>query len=211
MGQLLVIRHGETEWNREEVFRGRVDVGLSARGRRQAELVAGTLRGTPIEAVYSSPLARARDTAGPVGESKGLRVVLDERLVDMNFGEWEGRARAEIESGQPELYRRWMEEPEHFRAPGGESLPEVVARAWPALEEIGARHAQGVAVVLSHRVVCKLVLCKAMGVGEAGFWRVRVETASISALETAGRKWVVTQVNDTHHLAALGSADRADF
>ncbi len=108
-------------------------------------------------------------------------------------------------------YRTWLTEPARFRAPGGESLSEVLARAWPAVEEIAAKHAEEVAMLVSHRVVCKLLLCAAFGVGEAGFWKVRVDTASVSTLAATEGRWVVARVNDTHHLAELGAADRSDF
>ncbi len=211
MGEILVIRHGETAWNREEVFRGRADVPLSERGREQARLLAEAVREQPVRAVYSSPLARARETAAPLAEALGLEVTLDNRLIDMSFGEWEGRPRAEVEKEESGLYQTWLTEPARFRAPGGESLSDVLARAWPALEEIAARHAEAAAAVVSHRVVCKLLLCAALGVGEASFWRVRVDTASVSTLSAADGGWVVARVNDTHHLAGLGEGDRSDF
>ena len=209
MGEVVLIRHGETAWNRDEVFRGRADVPLSERGREQARLLAGALAGRAIEAVYSSPLSRARETAAPVAEAKGLEVVVEDRLVDMSFGEWEGVPRAEVEERWVELYEMWVRDPGGFRAPGGESLADVLARAWPAMEEIAGRH--GVAAVVSHRVVCKVVVCEALGSGAAGFWRVRVDTASVSVLEQDERGWVVTRVNDTHHLRGLGEGDRGDF
>jgi len=209
MGEILLIRHGETAWNREEIFRGRADVPLSERGREQARLLAKALGGSPVEAVYSSPLSRARETAGPTARALGLEVVVDERLVDMSFGEWEGKPRAEVEQKWPELYEMWATKPEGFRGPGGESLGEVMARAWPALEEIASR--QEAAAVVSHRVVCKVLLCEALGSGTAGFWRVRVDTGSASVLERGEAGWVVTRVSDTRHLRGLGEGERVDF
>ncbi len=211
MGGIFVIRHGETAWNREEIYRGRLDVALSERGRQQARLLADALRDEPIRAVFSSPLSRTRETAKPLAEALGLGVSIDERLIDMSFGEWEGRPRAEVARAEPDLHHTWLTQPARFRAPGGESLSDVLARAWPALQEIAERHAEGGAAVVSHRVVCKLLLCAGLGVGEAGFWRVRVDTASVSLLEASGGLWAVARVNETHHLAALGEGDRSDF
>ena len=211
MGEILVIRHGETAWNREEVFRGRADVPLSERGREQARLLAEAVREQPVRAVYSSPLARARETAAPLAQALGLELTIDERMIDMSFGDWEGRPRAEVEKEQPGPYQTWLTEPARFRAPGGESLSDVLARAWPALQEIAERHAEDAAAVVSHRVVCKVLLCAALGVGEAGFWRVRVDTASVSTLSADDDRWVVARMNDTHHLWSLGSTDQSDF
>jgi len=211
MGEVLIIRHGETAWNREKVFRGRADVPLSERGREQARLLAEALKEARIEAICSSPLGRANETAAPLAGTLGIQVVTDERLTDMSFGAWEGRARAEIEAAEPELYRLWQDAPGQFRAPDGESLSEVLARAWPAFEEIARRHASGRAAIVSHRVVCKLLLCMAIGIGEAGFWRVRVDTASVSAVARSERGWVVTRLNDTHHLRGIRETLTADF
>jgi len=211
MGQVILIRHGETGWNREEVFRGRADVELSERGREQARLLSGVLRAEPIEAVYSSPLSRAAETARPLAEALELHVVADERLTDMSFGEWEGRPRAEVEQADAPRYRTWLAEPQMFRAPDGESLADVLSRAWPALGEIAARHRDACVAVVSHRVVCKLLLCAALGAGEAAFWRVRLDTASISRLHTSDDHWVVTSLNDTHHLTEIGEEDQSDF
>jgi probable phosphoglycerate mutase len=211
MGEVLIIRHGETAWNREEVFRGRADVSLSERGREQARSLADALRDARIEAIYSSPLLRATETAAPLASQRGLQIVTDKRLIDMSFGRWEGRAGSEVELAEPELYRLWHEAPEQFRAPGGESLSEVLARGWPAFGEINSRHENACAAIVSHRVVCKLLLCAAIGVGEAGFWRLRVDTASVSAIGNSNDGWVVTRLNDTHHLRGIGEALTADF
>jgi len=211
MAEILLIRHGETEWNRREVFRGRADVPLSAKGEKQAKLLAEALRSSGLQAVYSSPLARARQTAKPLAETLGVAIQTDERLTDMSFGRWEGRPRADVEKDDPDLYRTWFTEPQRFRAPDGESLADVIARAWPAMGEIALRHRGGCAAIVTHRVVCKILLCTALGAGEAAFWRVRIDTASISALVAGDDLWVVTRLNDTHHLEAIGEEDRSDF
>lgn len=211
MGEVLLIRHGETQWNREVIWRGRADVPLGDRGREQARLLAEAWAARPIGAIYSSPLARARETAEPLAAAAGLAVQIDERLVDMSFGEWEGQPLADVQARWPDLYQTWRSRPGEFRAPGGESLAEVAGRAWPALEEMAARHAEQTVALVSHRVVCKLLLCAALGAGEAGFWRVWLDTASVSLLEREAEGWVVRGVNDTHHLSALGAGDAADF
>ena len=211
MGEVFLIRHGETEWNREAMFRGRTDISLSERGLEQATLLSYQMAGGRVEAVYSSPLSRARETAEVVAKALGFGVTVDDRLVDMSFGEWEGKTGQEAEERWPDLYRLWNEEPSACRPPGGESLEEVLARAWPAMEEIAARHGSGRAAVVSHRVVCKLLVCGALGVGVGGFWRVRVDTASVSLLEHGERGWQVKRLNDTCHLDGLGAGEQRDF
>jgi broad specificity phosphatase PhoE len=211
MTRILVIRHGETQWNIEKVFRGRADVPLSDRGREQARLTGQALASARLAAVYSSPLTRARDTAEAVAASQGLAVSVDQRLVDMSFGEWEGKPLPQVESAWPDLYRAWLTSPALFRAPGGESLPQVRARAWSLVEEVAHRHARGGVALVSHRVPCKLIMCCALGAGEAQFWRLRLDTASVSVIERSGEQWVVTRLNDTHHLRTIGEEEGADF
>ncbi len=169
------------------------------------------MKGSGLQAVYTSPLSRARETARPLAEAAGVEVQVEEGLVDMSFGRWEGRPRAQVEQEDPALYQTWLTQPERFRAPEGETLSEVVARAWPAMGDIAARHQGGRAAIMTHRVVCKVLLCAALGAGEAAFRRVRVDTASISLLHASDDLWVVTQLNDTHHLQAIGEGDRSDF
>jgi broad specificity phosphatase PhoE len=209
MGEVYLIRHGETAWNLDQVFRGRADIPLSERGQQQAQLLGQALAERPVAAVYSSPLSRARETAAPLAEELGLEVLVDERLVDMSFGEWEGLSVTDVEQRWPELHEVWTRTPAAFSAPGGETLSAVLARSRAAFEEISERHP--VAAIVSHRVICKLLLCHALGVGEKGFWRVRLDTASVSVVENDGEDRVVTGINDRHHLAPLGEADRRDF
>ncbi len=211
MAEILLIRHGETEWNRREVFRGRADVPLSARGREQARLLGEALRGSGVQAVYTSPLSRARQTADPLADALGIEVRTDERLLDMSFGRWESRPRGEVAKEDPALYRAWLTEPQEFRAPDGESLADVIARARPAMGEIAARHKGGRAAIVTHRVICKVLLCSVLGAGDAAFWRLRLDTASISILDASDDLWVVTRLNDTHHLQAIGEGARSDF
>ncbi len=211
MCEILIIRHGETAWNRDQVFRGRADVPLSERGREQAHLLAASLKHTGIEAIYCSPLSRAQETTAPLAAALGIAVTTDERLIDFSFGEWEGRSRAEIETSYPDLYQLWHNDPQRFRAPGGESLSEASARVWPALEEIAQKHMSGVTAFISHRVICKLLLLTAVGAGLEAFWRIRLDTASVSAIERTESGWVVTRVNDTHHMWLMSNGGRPDF
>jgi broad specificity phosphatase PhoE len=208
---LYLVRHGETAWNREQVFRGRADVPLGERGHQQAGLVAQALRAEPIKAVYASPLARAVDTARPLSEELGIDLIQEESLQDMNFGEWEGQSLVDVRREWPELYQVWEKSPDRFCAPAGETLADVLDRAWRAIEHMAERHAGTAVAAVSHRVVCKLLVCRALGMGEAGFWRVRLDTASVSVLEHQGDEWTLTGVNDTCHLRSLGAGDAADF
>ncbi len=201
---LYLVRHGETEWNRETVFRGTVDIPLNDNGVAQARAAARSLSGVPVSAVVSSPLSRARATAEAIARPHKLEVRLDPDLTDLCFGEWQGLGLEEVRRRFPDLYQQWVKRPEAVRFPGGEDLPSVLDRALAAADRV-LRERPGEAVVLvSHRVVLKLLVAHALGLGAAGFWRVAVEPASISLLSGSSASDLrLRRLNDTCHLSTL--------
>jgi broad specificity phosphatase PhoE len=210
MSFFYLVRHGETEWNREEVFRGRMDVPLNDRGCQQAEAAGRRLAGTRLAAVCTSPLSRARETAEVIARACGLEVCVDEAFVDMDFGDWQGLRLTEVEKRFPELYQTWRIAPAEARIPGAESLVEVKKRAVAAITALACRFGKDTLCVVSHRVVSKLVMAWALGLDEAAFWRIRQDTACLNVLEYDGRapasptrEPVVHLLNDTCHLSAL--------
>lgn len=161
--RLLLVRHGETQWNREGRFQGRTDVPLTPEGRAQAVALAEVLRAEPLAAVYTSPLRRAYDTALLIAAPHGLRPLVDERLVEIHQGEWEGLRPPEIERRWPELYRRWLSAPETVRLPGGETLAEVERRVLAAVADLAARWAGGTVCVVAHKVSLAVIRAAAHG------------------------------------------------
>ncbi|MCL6450911.1 MAG: histidine phosphatase family protein [Acetobacteraceae bacterium] len=204
MTRFVLVRHGETEWNREEVFRGRADIPLNERGRAQAEAVARALAGVPLQAVYSSPLSRALETARALGRPHGLEVRVHPGLVDLDYGAWQGRPHAEVRRLYPRLYRRWLERPETVRFPGGESLREAARRALAAVQELARAHPagpdEGWVALVAHRVINKLLVCELLGVGPGGFWKVGQDTAALNVFDYGPEGSVVRVINDTCHL-----------
>ncbi len=197
----FVVRHGQTEWNRIERFRGRLDVPLNETGLAQAQAAAARLASErDIVAVYSSPLSRALRTAEPIAERLGLAVQPLAALNDLDFGRWQGLTPAEVAERYPDLYRRWELAPHTVQLPDGESLPALRHRAFPALLELAARHAGRSFVVVSHKVVCKVLLCAALGLDESHYWQVELDNAAISTIEFQNGLCVITRLNDTCHL-----------
>ena len=154
---ILLARHGETEFNRERRFQGRLDVPLTDRGRRQARELAEAARGEGVVALYASPLVRARETAEIVGGALGLKPRVDDRLMEMDVGTWGGRLKEEIEAEDADAWRRWQAAGEDWRFPGGESLGEQQERVVAALVDITQA---GVlpALVVCHRGVVRCAL-----------------------------------------------------
>jgi alpha-ribazole phosphatase/probable phosphoglycerate mutase len=156
--RLVLARHAQpTEDARGRCY-GALDVGLSPAGRRQARLLAATLSHTELVALYSSPSRRARDTAAPIAATHGLEPIIDERLSEIDFGEFEGRTYDELEHAYPELYREWMTTPTSVQFPGGESYRDLRVRALAAMETIRRRHAGQITAVVSHGGVLRAML-----------------------------------------------------
>jgi len=206
-----LIRHGQTAWNVEEVFRGRADVPLDERGHSQAQALARALASQPIAAVYSSPLQRAVLTAAPIAEIRGLEVAIDERLTDLNFGAWERKALSEVRRTWPDLSAQWERDPGAVTFPGGESLPVVRARAAAAIEELAGRHVGETVTIVSHRVVTKVLLCHVLGLDDSHFWRIRQDTACINRIERSAAGWVIVTMNDICHLRDSAGSGGRDF
>jgi len=203
MTTIVLVRHGQTAWNRLERFRGQADVPLDATGLAQAEATARAVavRWRPA-AIYSSPLSRAMRTAEAIAASFGLDVQPHPGLLDINYGQWQGLTPEEVGRRWPEELRLWYEEPWRARIPGGESLAEVQARGFAAIEEIAARHDGDCVVAVAHTVMNRLILLAAMGLGLERFWRLRQETCAMNVLKAERGEFTIALLNDTCHLRA---------
>ena len=164
MTDVILCRHGETDWNRLGRYQGRTDIPLNERGREQARELARSLADEPIVAVYSSTLARAYDTACEVALLRGLDVKRDPRLDEINQGLWEGLRRDEIVVNHGELHARWLEYPLDLRLPQGETLEEVRERVRSALDDILLLHPNGTVCLVAHSVSMAVVKHELRGI-----------------------------------------------
>lgn len=212
MTTIILIRHGETQWNREETFRGQADVPLNEKGLQQAESVAQATKQWKLAAVYSSPLSRAIETAKAVARLHGLEVQVEPRFIDLNYGEWEGLTVQQVEARYPDLYAQWQKHPEQVSAPKGEGLAQVRARAVPALEVIVSQHPDQTVAVVAHRVVNKVLLCAILGLDDSHFWQIRQDTCALNIFHATPDGYVLRLLNDQCHLRQGGlEPDRVDF
>jgi broad specificity phosphatase PhoE len=208
--ELILARHGETPWNVEEVFRGRIDVELNETGQRQAELLAEYLSEQKIEAVYSSPLKRAARTAEAVARRHKLRVEIANGLTDCDFGQWQGLHLKEVRDKYSQLYQQWAESPQLVKLPGGESLDEVRERALAVVNGVTAKH-RGRVVLVSHRVVNKVLICSLLGLDNSHFWNIRQDVCGTTFFSYENGRLVLTRHNDTSYLKPLKRAELGDF
>ncbi len=200
---IFLVRHGQTAWNKEEIFRGRTDVPLDETGLRQAELVGEYFKGMEIHKIYSSPLSRARQTAEKIAKIHNLKVQSLQGILDMSFGNWEGHAHQEIRKIDDETYRQWVETPHLVRLPGGESLDDVRLRAMGALDEVIRNHPGKTLVLVTHRVVNKVLICGILGMDNSHFWQISQDTTAINLIQHRDGKYVLSLMNETCHLKSL--------
>jgi phosphoserine phosphatase len=206
MAFVYLVRHGQTAWNTSEIFRGRTDIPLNATGVKEAELAAEYFRGGRVEAVYSSPMSRAMQTAEKIADVLGLKVVPHPGITDMSFGDWEGRPMQEVERSDPDRFRLWRELPHLLHVPGGETLEQVRRRAMAALEDVIKTHDQGTAIMVSHRVITKVLICAVVGLDNSHFWRIDQDATAINLVRHKEGKFVLSLMNDTCHLKSLRNA-----
>lgn len=209
MTRLLLVRHGETEWNSDVIYRGRAEVALSETGRLQAERLGARLAAERVTALYSSPLIRAKETAEAVARHTGCAVQVLEDLNDLDCGEWQGLSDPEVKARYPEERRLWLSAPHLVTLPGGESLADVSARVCRVLE-VALRH-DGVVVLVSHRVVHKVAICSLLGLDNSHFWDIRLDLAGITEFECTARRRVLVRHNETSHLAVREAPLPVDF
>ncbi len=198
---LIVIRHGETPWNREKRMQGTTDTLLSDVGRAQAQALGRRLAGHSFTALYSSDLTRALDTARAIAEHSGHEVVMDARLQERRFGIFEGLTAAEIQSLYPEEHARFSSRDPEYEVPGGESARAFTQRCLGCLAGIADRHRDEAVVVVSHGLVLDSLYRAAHGLDQGVPRPVPLINASLNRFGYGGGVWRLEVWGDISHLA----------
>lgn len=201
--RLFLVRHGRTAWNAGEVFRGREDIPLDHVGETEAGLLAERLRGERIEVIFSSPLMRAKQTALRISEQTGASVVEAEELIDLDYGQWQGRTLQEVKVNFPGLYELWIKKPHEVVFPSGEGLKDVLGRVAPFVETVLEGFCNRTVAFVTHKVVLKVIICHLLGMGLSAFWKVEQSTSALNLFEYRDGLWRAKLINDTCHLASL--------
>jgi len=210
MTEITLIRHGETEWNVGEVFRGRIDIELNETGIKQAELLAEYLSKAKVDAIYSSSLKRALKTAEIIARYHKLDVDIAPGLIDFNYGKWQGLSHQEVKDKYKELYREWINRPDRVKMPAGESLESVRKRARGVVNDVIARYKETV-VLVSHRVVNKVLICALLGLDDSHFWNIKQDMCGITTFTYENERFILTKHNDTSYLEPIPKAPLSDF
>jgi broad specificity phosphatase PhoE len=210
MAKLILARHGETVWNVEKIYRGRADVNLDEVGIKQAELLGKYLSNWKLEAIYSSPVKRALDTANIVARYQKIGVYTAEGLIDFDYGEWQSLPEQEVTRLYPALLDEWHNNPHKVKMPGGESLEDVRRRAIEVVNDALSKY-QGSIVLVSHRVVIKVLICSLLGLDNSHFWNINQDVGGITIFNYVDGRFILTRHNDTSHLRELQKSVLDDF
>lgn len=208
---LYLVRHGQTDWNRDGRVQGRADQPVNALGGAQSRAVGSYLSGRPLAAVYCSPALRARQTAEPIAAHHELEVQPSAGLLELDMGALDGASLREMRDRFPDFFRLWSADAATARFPGGETLAELQARAWAAITTITKEHGPGdTLVVVSHAFALYSILCMSLGMPLNHYGRLRQDPGAVSLLvsrrgpvDGEGLNWTLAFLNQTHHLDGL--------
>ena len=209
--ELIIIRHGETDWNREKVFRGRRDIRLSAAGIAQADATAEALKDKVFEAIYSSPLKRSLVTARRIAKPHQIEVRESPGFNDISFGLWEGLPSKTVAERYPKAFRIWTEKPGRSRFPQGESVKRAWKRVNSSLRELLWTHGTGTVVIVSHRVPIKLMTAYLLDKKRNAIGGIRHDPCAMSVFKVRHRDYEPVVLNDTSHLEKLDLPQYTDF
>lgn len=201
---VLLVRHGETPWNREGRYQGRTDIPLSTDGVAQVQRLAARLAGVPIVHAVASPLSRARTTAeGILEQHRGVKLDLDDGLLEISHGEWEGKLASDVQLSHAEMFGVWRTSPgrDAKAGPGAESLGDVEARAWPVFEKLcSTLGAHGTGLLVAHDAVNRVILCRVLGLSLEHVWKFRQAPAALNLLSGPSlAELQVVRLNDSEH------------
>lgn len=202
--RLLLIRHGETAWNRATRIQGHTDIPLSALGLAQAERLAGALAHEPLAAIYSSDLSRARQTAQALARPHGLALVLDADLRERAFGAFEGLSWEEINQRYPDDAARWRRREPDFPVGGGESLTLFSQRCIAAVRRAAAGHP---GAIVAHGGVLDCLYRAATGVALDAPRSWQLGNATVNRLLATDDGFTLVGWNDDSHLTGLAADD----
>ena len=196
--ELILVRHGETPFNRERKVQGITDIELNDMGLRQAHQLALSLKDHDIHQIYSSPLKRAYVTAETINKFHDVPIYRRSGLMEMDQGDFEGLSFQELRACEKDFLRRWIADPAMTKMPNGESFIEVQERAWNAIEDIIMRAEN--ALVVSHNFTIAAILCKIKCVDLSQFRNSCVETASKTIVQFTNEIGKIGLFNDRSHL-----------
>jgi phosphoserine phosphatase len=202
--RIILVRHGESEWNRLGIYQGQEDAPLSDLGLRQAEALANRLQHETIHAIYTSPLQRARRTAEAIARHHlNVPFVEDEAIMEIHHGLWQGLPATEVRERYPELLEEWRRYPTRIQMPGGESFSNILKRVLNFRERVCAGHDDDTILFSTHDVVIKILIADVLGMPMDRINNIWVTNASISVIEYTDSAPFLVSLSEACHLGQL--------
>jgi broad specificity phosphatase PhoE len=207
MTTILLVRHGESLWNRIGVYQGQVDIPLSKLGRQQARAVAERLANKHLDLIASSPLQRSAETARIIAEYHRCPFEIEPGLAEIHHGVWQGLTTSEVRAQFAQLWQTWTEQPEAatMPGPGGESVGQVQQRVVPAVDGLAERFPEGRILIVSHDLPLKVVISAALGADLSVLGHISIENCAINIVRWHGRHSQLLALNRNEHLLGLRS------
>lgn len=198
--KIYLIRHTETEWNEQFRYIGRTDLPLSELGIQHADMMSKWFADVRLDAIYASPMVRARETAGALAADRELPVEKVNGLREIDFGVWEGLTHSEILERDRDNFNRWLTDPENQPIPEGDLWSSFEARVGQAFTQVTSERAPESIAIVSHGGPIKVIVGQLLGIPAANYWQIYLDKGSISALVRDERGLRVTLLNDTCYL-----------
>lgn len=200
MERLFLIRHGETDGTADKKFMGNIDLSLNRKGRIEVAFLANRLKREKIRAFYTSPLKRTMETATILSQFHNAPLRRKKGFEEINFGRWEGLTLGEIYERDRYLCQKWFNEVENFVMPDGESVRSMQKRVITTWKGIYSRHRKGTVAIISHGGPIRILLCHLLKLDLTFFWKIRLDTSSLTVLNFFKGFTTLSLLNDTSHI-----------
>ena len=206
--RVILVRHGETDWNKQGRFQGQIDIQLNQTGKKQAQAASQFLKNISIQKAFSSPLSRPKETAQIIlQEHPGIEIFLKDNLKEIGHGKWEGKLESEIQSDWPDLLKTWKIFPEKVQMPAGENIKEVSTRSITGWMEIcKSLKDNETALVVAHDAVNKTILCHLLGLMHSDIWMIKQGNGGVTVIDLSQKEDQPDQIaclNITSHLGGV--------
>ena len=178
--EVILIRHGETEWNQSGKFQGNIDINLNEEGKKQADILASYFKKNKFDRIYSSPLTRSLTTAQKIASYHSSEVIKLSSIREFDFGDWEGSDYNEIRNKYPDLVEQWYQNPESVEIPRGENLDEFQKRVKNGFNEIISGNQGNKIIVVTHGGVIRIWISYLLNIPYKSFFKIEIDNASIS-------------------------------
>lgn len=206
---VILVRHGQTSYNLTNRYQGHVDIPLNENGIKQAKLLAKSLKDYPIDVFISSPLKRAYVTTEIVAKAHDKKIVYtDDRLREIDFGDWSGEFIADLQKNYPEDFELWQERPWLMTFPNGENLRDLQYRGRDALEDIVAKYPGKTIFIGAHSFINSMIICSVLGLDPQHFQQIKQDNTCVNVFRYKDGVWQIVLLNSVAHFGSL-TADRS--